>query len=138
MQERNRHSGRPGGDQFAPAESRRGRRAAANPSAKHLEILAATRTKTYEQVGAVFGMSRQRVGQIIRRWKVHLPVRPLRVPEKISKERANLLPVEKENRIHIVSFRLTELEVELLRIRYPEAKSIDRAARGIVTKFLSL
>ena len=117
---------------------KRGRVAAAQPHKRHFEILRAIRTQTYEKVGDAFGVSRQRVGQIVRRWKQYSPVRPLPAPKRLSKERADLLPVEKENRIHVVSFRLTESEVELLRIRYPEMKSIDRAARKIVTKFLSL
>lgn len=114
---------------------KRGRTAAARPHKRHIEILRAIRTQTYEKVGDAFGVSRQRVGQIVRRWKQYSPVRPLRMP---SEKCADLLPVKKENRIHIVSFRLTESEVESLRVRYPEAKSIDRAARGIVSKFLSL
>jgi len=139
MQERNRQFDPLASDQeFMPVKSRRGRRAAANPTAEHLQILAATRTRTYEQVGSEFGISRQRVGQIMRRWKKYSPVRPLRMQEKPSKKRVDKLPVEKENRIHVVSFRLTESEVELLKARYPDAKSVDRAARGIVSKFLSL
>jgi hypothetical protein len=116
----------------------RGRRALEVPSEKHFEILAATRTQTYEQVGSLFGISRQRVAQIIRRWKQYSPVRTLRSREIGHAKSAPRLRIKKENRIHIVSFRLTDSEVKTLQARYPEMKSADRAARGIVTRFLSL
>jgi hypothetical protein len=119
-------------------ERKRGRPAISRPNQKHLEILRATRMQTYEQVGAAFGISRQRVGQIIRRWKQYSPVRLLRSQKNPLLEPAAGLRVKKENRVHIVSFRLTDAEFQLLQLRYPEMKSADRAARGIVTRFLSL
>jgi hypothetical protein len=150
-------SGRPNGDQHsanlhAPivkAEepkakvicewvNKKGRPASSRPDERLLQILRATRTQTYEQVGAVFGISRQRVGQIIRRWKQYSPVRALRPKKSVLRERARTMPVKKENRVHVVSFRLTDAEFQLLQLRYPEMKSPDRAARGIVTRFLSL
>lgn len=119
-------------------EHKRGRPKISLPNQKHLEILRATRTQTYEQVGAAFGISRQRVGQIIRRWKRYSPIRLVRSQKNPLLEPAVGLRVKKENRVHIVSFRLTDSEFQMLRLRYPEMKSADRAARGIVTRFLSL
>lgn len=116
----------------------RGRKAATKPTERHLQVLTATKTQTYAEVGAKFNLSRQRIGQIVERWKQYLPTRslPLRVANEIKE--ANCPKIKKENRIHIVSFRLTNSEVQLLQARYPEMKSVDKAARGIVTKFLSL
>ena len=119
---------------FAP--KKRGRKAAKVPSSRHFEILLATKTQTYEQVGAAHDISRQRVGQIAQRWKEYLPVRPLQSREVIKNGCGDQPPRKKEKRIHIVSFRLTEAEVELLQHRYPEAKSVDRAARGVMTRAL--
>jgi hypothetical protein len=117
---------------------RRGRRAAERPSGKHLEILAATRTQTYGQVGSTFGVSRQRVGQVVRRWKQYSPVRPLPSREVNSIKKANHSKIKKENSIHIVCFRLTDSEVQSLQSRFPEMKSASRAARNIVRKILSM
>jgi len=116
---------------------KRGRKAEEVPSSKHLEIMNATRTQTYAEVGAKHQISRQRVGQIIRRWKKYVPVRSLRVQEIVPRVGMVQIP-RRENRIHVVSFRLTATEVQLLQSRYPDMKSVDRAARGIVTKFLSI
>jgi len=117
---------------------RRGRKAAKVPSGRHLEILKATKTQTYEKVGASYGISKQRVAEIARRWKEYLPVRSLPAPKAIRNRCEDEPPRRRENRIHVVSFRLTDSDVQLLRSRYPEMKSVDRAARGIVTKFLSI
>lgn len=108
------------------------------PNERHLQILAATKTKTYAEVGSDFDVSRQRVAQIVERWKQYSPIRPLRSRTAIPTKEPMRSIIKKENRIHIVSFRLTSSEVQLLQTRYPEMKSVDRAARGIVTKFLSL
>jgi hypothetical protein len=117
--------------------SRRGRKAAIEPTLRHRQILAATKTHTYAEVGAKFNISRQRIAQIAKRWKRYLPIRSL--PSRIVNETEEVTCVEtkKENRIHIVSFRLTNSEVQALQDRYPDMKSVDRAARQIVTKFLS-
>lgn len=117
---------------------RRGRKAAAKPTVRHLQVLIATKTHTYAEVGAKFDLSRQRIGQIVRRWKQYLPTRSLPLRAANESKEASCPKVKKENRTHIVSFRLTNSEVQLLQTRYPEMKSVDKAARGIVTKFLSL
>ena len=117
--------------------NKKGRPASARPDERHLQILRATRTQTYEQVGAAFGISRQRVGQIIRRWKQYSPVRALRPKKNVVRQPEHTCE-KKENRVHVLSFRLTDTEYESLKLRYPEMKSADRAARGIVTRFLSL
>lgn len=116
----------------------RGRKTATKPTERHLQVLTATKTQTYAEVGAKFNLSRQRIGQIVRRWKQYLPTRSL--PSRVANEiKEAIAPkIKKENRIHVVSFRLTNSEVKLLQTRYPEMKSVDKAARGIVTRFLSL
>src|SRR6185436_13116109 len=103
-----------------------------------LKILKATKTKTYEQVGDEFDVSKQRVSQITQRWKRYLPVRPLVIKEATTNALPDLLPSKVENKIHVISFRMTESEVKLLRSRYPELKSVNHAARGIVTKVLTI
>jgi len=97
----------------------------------------ATKTQTYAEVGAKFRISRQRVGQIVRRWKQYMPVRSLRVRKTDLGLETQHLP-KKENRIHVISFRLTANQLELLQLRYPDMKSVDRAAREIVVKVLSI
>jgi len=123
---------------YGASRKKRGRKAATIPNNKHLEILEGTRTKTYAEVGTEFNISRQRVAQIVGRWKQYLPIRSLRAREFNSVRPVDQFVCKKERRIHIVSFRLTDSEVKTLQARYPEMKSADRAARGIVTRFLSL
>ena len=119
-------------------KSIRGRKLAASPSSLHLKILSATKNQTYGEIAALHGVSRQRIGQIVRRWKQYLPVRTLCPKKNAPSEPIGGPHVKKANRVHVVSFRLTDAEFQLLQRRYPETKSADRAARGIVTKFLSL
>ena len=122
----------------ASNSQKRGRKPASVPSRRLLEIIKATKTQTYAQISAKHKISRQRVGKIVRRWREYLPVRPLQSREAIKNGCGDQPPKKKETRIHVISFRLTAAEVQLLRARYPEMKSEDRAARGIVTKFLSI
>src|SRR5262249_6548637 len=44
----------------------------------------------------------------------------------------------RENRIYVISFRLTHTELELLRQCSGEFKSLNRAARGLMTEVLHL
>jgi len=46
-----------------------GRRPAIKPSKRHMQILRATNSLTYEQVGAIHGVSKQRVANVVRRWR---------------------------------------------------------------------
>jgi hypothetical protein len=119
-------------------QERRGRKVAAKPTVKHLKILRATKLQTYEQVGSQFNISKQRVGAIARRWKEHLPIRSLKLPKSVETKTEGQALRKKERRIHVISFRLTETEVGQLRLRYPDKKSVDRAAREIVSKFLAV
>ena len=119
-------------------QERRGRKKATSPSLRHLEILKATKTSTYEQVGASYGISKQRVGYIAQRWWEYLPVRSLPTREVVKNNCGEQTPRKSENRNHVISFRLTGAEVKLLRSRYSWMKSVDRAARGIVTSVLSI
>jgi aspartate carbamoyltransferase regulatory subunit len=117
---------------------KRGRILAVMPTAKQLEILRATKLQTYEQVAVRFNMSKQRVGAIVRRWKKYLPIRRLLSRKLVEMKSEEQRLKKKERRIHIISFRLTETEVGQLRLRYPDKKSVDRAAREIVSKFLTI
>jgi hypothetical protein len=115
---------------------KRGRKAAAVPPPKHLQILAAIKNRTYQEVGAEHGLTRQRVAQIIKRWKKFAPIRPIVTRKPVARECGAVAPRKKEVRNHIISFRLSETEFALLQCRYPEAKSVDRAARGVVSRAL--
>jgi hypothetical protein len=95
-------------------QQKRGRKAARMPSSKHLEIVRATKTQTYAQIGSQYNISKQRVGYIVRRWKEYVPVRLLGAPRPVPKNDAGGLPRKKENRIHIVSFRLADADVQSL------------------------
>jgi hypothetical protein len=108
------------------------------PNRNILGILLATKSHTYKEVGAAHGISKQRVGQIARRWKEYLPVRPLPARTALENGRDKGRTKTKENRIQVISFRLTATEIQLLHRRYPEMKSAARAARSIVTRFLSV
>ena len=46
----------------------RGRWRRANPSPQHARMIQLVRTQTYKAVGRRFGLTRQRVHQIIKRW----------------------------------------------------------------------
>jgi hypothetical protein len=111
------------------APGRRGRQPATAPTSRQLEMLLATRNHTYEEVGAARGISRQRVAQIAHRWSEYLPIRPLPKREVVENAENGKPKRKKLNRIHVISFRLTDPEFRLLRCRYPEVKSVDRAAR---------
>jgi hypothetical protein len=119
-------------------QERRGRKAAAAPSQKHLDILNATRTQTYQQVGAQYGCSRQRVGQIVRRWKAYVPIRPLPTCKTVASRPVEQGRPAREVKACVISFRVTATEIQLLRQRYSDQKSVNRAARSIVTKVLSI
>jgi hypothetical protein len=120
------------------AQRKRGRPTAEVPSQRNLHILLGTTTHTYEEVGMSHGISKQRVSQVVRRWKEYLPVQPL-LPRPALKKRCEDEPTgKKERKAHVVSFRLTSAGMKLLHCRYPEMKSAAYAARAIVMKLLSL
>lgn len=123
---------------YGPAKRQRGPKPAVVPNRRHLEILLATRNQTYEEVGTARGISRQRVAQIADRWREYLPIRSLQKRQVVENASNGKPKRKRENRVHVISFRLTDSEFRLLRSRYPEVKSVDRAARSIVTKFLSI
>lgn len=123
---------------FEIRRERRGRKAAVAPSRKHLEILNATRTQTYQQVGAQYECSRQRVGQIVRRWRAYVPVRSLPTRKAVTSRPVEQGRREREVKACVISFRLTVTEVQLLRQRYGDLKSVNGAARSIVTKVISI
>lgn len=121
-----------------PRLRKRGRPAAEVPSQRNLHILLEARARTYEEVGAAHGVSKQRVGQVVRRWKQYVPVPPAPKRTAVKMRKKDEVAEKKEKRIYVVSFRLTPAEMKLLHFRCPEIKSAARAARAIVRKILSL
>jgi hypothetical protein len=117
---------------------RRGRRPLLQPTSAGRRILELVRAHGIAETARRVGVSKQRVSQIARRWKEYLPVRPLSARTVGKNEREEGPTRKKENRIRVVSFRLSPTEVTLLRQRYPEVKSVCQAARGIVTGVLSI
>ncbi len=118
------------------ADRKRGRKPDVVPSPKHFQVLLATATQTYDAVAATHSITKQRVGQIVRRWREYLPVRPPLEPKQA--DNVDVRAKKKQKKEYIISFRITSPEIELLRCRYPEAKSASRAARRILMSFLSL
>src|SRR4051794_25495373 len=76
---------------WTSSKRKRGPARALMPSVRHLQILGATKTETYERIAARFQISRQRIGQIVQRWKSYVPIRSLR-PPKSAKVRCKNLP----------------------------------------------
>ncbi len=64
---------------------------------------------------------------------------PELAPRKIFRQvRTIKVSRRKGRKIHVISFRLTEAEIRLLKQRYGKFKSINQAARRIVTKVISI
>jgi len=117
---------------------RRGRKAAKLPSARHLEILKATKSHTYEEVGQQYGFSKQRVAQIAKRWRDFLPIRPLAARKQSSNYFRPQARTPKEIRTEVISFRLTTAELQKLQQHVPNTKSPNQVARRIVLQVISI
>ena len=116
---------------------KRGRPPAVVPSRRNLEIVLATQTKTYEEVGASHGLSKQRVSKIAQRWKAYLPV-PTPPTRQLPPTDVVVATAKRESRPHVISFRLTEAEMRPLRSRCAGMKSLNQVAREILLKVLSI
>jgi transposase-like protein len=124
--------------QLGLPKRRRGRRAFLRPTPELQRILELVREHGVVETARRIGVSKQRVSQIAQRWKDYLPVRALRVQAPVGGDRGKEIAKRKEPRIRVISFRLSLTELQLLRQRYPEVKSVGQAARGIVTAVLSI
>lgn len=109
---------------------KRGRWQLLEPTAKQKEILRLARTQTYAEVGSRFGLSKQRVSQLVRRWSDWKGPNGSE-PRKSCRQK----PV-------VVSFRLDDASYKHLRdlLNHPWFKrlgSTGAAAREIVHDFLA-
>lgn len=72
----------------------RGRRKQTEPTAKQREILRMAEVHTYEQVGKHFGMEKQAIHRIVKRWKDWMkPKKPMFEPGDIIQWRGQKLTV---------------------------------------------
>jgi hypothetical protein len=92
----------------------RGRKASTAPSARHLEILEAVREATMAEVGSRYGCSKQRVFQVVDRWRDWMARDecPAPMPDSEPEHRAQLQ--KKPARELIISFRLASSEADAL------------------------
>jgi DNA-binding CsgD family transcriptional regulator len=109
---------------------KRGRWQLPEPTAKQKRILRLVRTGTYAEVGSKFGMSKQRVSQVVRRWGG-------RTHPKGREVRKNRRQIPR-----VVSFRVDHASYECLRelLKHPWFKrlgSTGGAAREIVYQYLA-
>ena len=117
---------------------KRGRKTAVAPSQRHLQILMAVRSDTYERVGARYNISKQRVFSIVRRWK-NFPLPQLldkATPALTCSTPTASATLKKEIRPYVISFRLTHGEMNSLRCHQPVGLSNCETARDILTKAL--
>lgn len=108
----------------------RGRWRRSQPTPVQKEIIALAKTQSYKLVGSRFGLSKQRVHQLIRRWDD----RPF--SKNQNKKTGNPL------RVRVITFRIEEsafqqLTVTLQHPWFKRLRSPNRAAREILYKFLS-
>ena len=109
---------------------KRGRWQLPEPTAKQQQILRMVRTQTYAEVGSRFGMSKQRVSQVVRRWSGW-------TKPKGSRARKN-----RRQKPRVVSFRVDNTSYDCLRrlLKHPWFKSLGStggAAREIVHRYLA-
>ena len=109
---------------------KRGRWQLLEPTANQKEILRLARTQTYAEVGSRFGLSKQRVSQLVRRWSDWKGPNGSELRKNCRQK-----PV-------VVSFRLDDASYKHLRdlLKHPWFKrlgSTGAAAREIVHDFLA-
>jgi hypothetical protein len=109
---------------------KRGRWRSAEPTAEQKAILELARTHTYSEVGARFGITKQRVSQLVRRWiGWEAPL-----PGGLGKKR--------RQKPRVISFRVGDDVYRHLRLllKHPWFKRLGSkgsAAREIVQKYLA-
>ena len=121
---------------FTPLK--RGRKTFAKPTKLQVEILKAIRMETLNAVGSRYGFSRQYVWSLAKRWAHYsLPEEP----EVAESETSHVAPVEahdveKETLAHVITFRLSEGEMHMLRRRQSVCFSCNQIAREILRQSL--
>jgi len=122
---------------FAPLT--RGRKKLTKPTEQQIKILMAIRTEPLAAVGSRFGVSRQYVWSVARRW-AHYPLPEASAAEMILDRPAPAeIPADqKELRSFVISFRLNANELALLRRRQSACCSSNQAAREILWESLGL
>ena len=109
---------------------KRGRWQLLEPTAKQKQILRLVRTQTYAEVGSKFGMSKQRVSHVVRRWSGW-------TQPKGRGAREN-----RRRKPYVVSFRVDNTSYDCLRelLKHPwfkRLRSTGGAAREIVYRYLA-
>ena len=84
------------------------------PSARHLEIMEAVRHATMEEVGSRYGCSKQRVFQVVDRWRNWMVREGLRTPTPACEPAPRAKLPKKPARDLMVSFRLASPEADAL------------------------
>jgi hypothetical protein len=114
---------------------KRGRKPSETPTLRQVQILRAVQCSTYGEVAQHFDVSRQRIHQIVKRWRPLLPDVGQRRKEQRRPQRQ---PKPKKDRLpHVVSFRVSDGHFNLLQQRRHTGDSANDAAREIVIKFLN-
>ena len=124
-----------------PARSR-GRRALELPPCHLQEALRSLETRTYDQVASVLGVSKARVGYVVKRWRRWVEENHLRVGrERIKPIKTKELLQQREPKPHVLSFRLTKAQVDRLTRAVGDEPvkdrcSIHQLARTVVVRAL--
>ena len=116
----------------------RGRKKAAAPSPQQLEILSAIRSETLEKVGLRYGVTKQRVWYISKRWAHYQLLDESSVVE-VNAERSmpeEVLATKKDVRPFVISFRLTTAQMNRLRGCTAGNFSANKTARQLLDKAL--
>jgi transposase-like protein len=118
----------------------RGRRRQTCPPPEIQEMLLEAWTASYENVARRFGLTRQRVGQVVKRWRdwalTEFGQRALKTPVKTHEP-------EKRRRVaspHVISFRVPNAVFSLLlarSVQEPNNSSPHEAARSILLETVS-
>ena len=108
----------------------RGRWRAAEPSQRQKDVLAMVQHHTYAAVGEHFGLSKQRVAQIVSRWSDH------NNPAKHAQAEYEIV-----DKSYVISFRLGGKERSLLKkalktARFRNLRSPNDVARALVYDFI--
>lgn len=109
---------------------KRGRWQLLEPTAKQKQILRLVRTQTYAEVGFRFGMSKQRVSQVVRRWSGW------------NQPRGRAARENRRQKPRVVSFRVDDASYDRLHelLKHPwfkRLRSTGGAAREIVYRYLA-
>ena len=116
----------------------RGRRPLAVPTLRVQQVLRSMETQTYKQLASRFGVSKARVGQMVDRWRHWIEENSLRIGRsRIEPETMKEPPMRREPKLRVLSFRLTEAQVDRLASFVADRsadrrRSIHQLARSVV------